>query len=78
MTNIRKRTLGFILMGIGIAVMAMGVYELARPDEFRSHVVLKLNHPNIGESLDDDGVLLEIEAIVSQSILTNVVQFLPT
>lgn len=82
MKNIRQRTLGFILMGIGIALLAAGVYELGQTDEFRSAARIKLEVPDrsrftemVAEPKDPyaECFQADTEAILSDSILSNVV-----
>jgi capsular polysaccharide biosynthesis protein len=72
--------LGFILMGIGLVLIAVGVYEIVQPDKFRSQAVIKLqayDSPGFSDagkqSFDEDIVSIEVEAIMSESILSNVV-----
>jgi len=74
------RTPSFIMAGIVLVLVAVGVYEIVRPDEFSSQAVIKIQtHDSPGfsdtdpRSFDEDIVSMEVEVIVSESILSNVV-----
>ena len=71
MTNIRQRNVGFILIGIGIVLMAVGVYELAQPDMFKSAARIKEPADFHGEFGDVFETTKEI--LLSDVTLSNVV-----
>ena len=82
MKIIRQRTLGFVFMGISLVLIAVGVYELTQADEFRAATRIKLAVPDC-DCLTENGAnqgdhnaecfQAETEAILSDSILSNVV-----
>ncbi len=74
MKNIRQRTLGFVLMGIGLVLMAVGVYELAQKDMFKASVRLQEPANFIGDSGEfGDAFETSKEVLLSETILSNVV-----
>ena len=78
MTNIRQRNVGFILTASSILLIAAGIYELVRPDEFRSGAIIKIERDESGDTdqqpYDPNFISTEVEAIPSEAILSNVVQ----
>lgn len=82
MKNNRQRIFSYILMGIGLVLVAAGVYELVRPDEFRSQTRVKLESYDCGCLLEEgaehadhypDFAQAELKNLKSDVILSNVV-----
>ncbi len=77
MKNVRQRTLGFILMGIGLVLIAVGVFELTRADEFKSvaKILLRRDESRNANQQPSNPKFIseEVSAILSDSVLSNVV-----
>jgi len=78
MKNNHPRNLGFILVGVGLFLIAFGLYGLLRPAEFQSQARITLETLNgstkAGRTLDDPYWReIEIETIQSDVVLSNVV-----
>lgn len=73
MKNIRQRTLGFVLIGIGFVLIAAGVYELAQPDMFKASARIKESAGFKSEDEFGDGFETTKEILRSDTILSNVV-----
>lgn len=73
MKSNRPRKYGFLLMGIGLMLVAFGVYGLLRPAEYKALTRIKPTRLDI-ESLETPEHFrqIEIETIQSNTILSNV------